>query len=265
MEPKTNEADAELVMIVADLEREFLELCEDRLNEVDEALETMRSGKTSCENEILEIKRHIHSLKGMGKTFGYSSITLMAHTLEDYFETLFEFSEEGIYDVQFFADRIREISVSEQNWPDDVVSQIVRDMPLRARRRTVRRGEHALSILVLMPKGLQRKIVVSELSQFGFNVLIAEDSFDAIEKGIRRRPDLFMSSAVAKDISGLELAGVFHAIKATSHHPFLLVTSSPIDEDSAKKFPPNVTVLHKGSGFARDLMAFFKAQGYKTN
>lgn len=265
MENTAKETDAELVMIVADLEREFLEACEDRLNEVDTALDSLRSEKASNENEILEIKRHIHSLKGMGTTFGFSSITLMAHALEDYFETLFELGEKGIHDVQCFVDRIREISDSEQNWTDETVSHIVRDMPLLAKRRTVRKGGQALTILVLMPKGLQRKIVVTELSQFGFNVLIAENSFDAIEKGIRRRPDLFMSSAVTEDISGMELAGVFHAIKATMHHPFLLVTSTPIDEIESKTMPPNVTVLQKGGYFARDLMAFFKSQDYSTN
>ncbi len=265
MEEPVSEKEAELKMIIADMEREFLDGCEDRLAEIDAALEVLRADRSSGENELLEIKRHVHSLKGLGATFGYSSITLMAHALEDYFESLFQPDDDGIHDVQHFIDRIREIVDSQSNWTDETVAQIVRDMPLKAKRRTVRKDGQALSVLVLMPKGLQRKIVATELSEFGFHVLIAENSFDAIEKGVRLQPDLFMSSVVNEDISGIELAGVFYAIETTESRPFLLVSSTPLDEIETRHFPPTVTVLEKGGNFARDLMAFFKEQNYSTN
>lgn len=265
MEDPVSDKEAELEMIIADMEREFLEGCEDRLEEIDAALETLRNVRSSGDNELLEIKRHVHSLKGLGGTFGFSSITLLAHALEDYFESLFQPDDDGFHDVQHFIDRIREVTDSGINWPDDTVTQIVRDMPLKAKRRTVRKNGQALSVLMLMPKGLQRKIVATELSQFGFHVLIAENSFDAIEKGVRLKPDLFMSSVVNEDISGVELAGVFHAIEATESRPFLLVSATPLNDVETRHFPPTVTVLEKGGNFSRDLMAFFKEQEYSTN
>ncbi len=251
--------DADLAMILADMAAEFLEGCEDRLEEIDSALHRLRSNKGSSENEVMEIKRHIHSLKGMGTTFGFSSISLIAHALEDYFESLFTVDENGIHDVQHFVDRIREVSDSRVNWPDKTVSLIIHDMPLRAKPRTVRRDGKALSILVLMPKGLQRKIVASELAQFGFSVLTAESSIDAIEKALRLQPDLFLSSMVLGDLTGIELAGIFHAVNALSENPFLLVTATDINGKVRQKMPPNVTVIRKGTGFSKDLMAFFKA------
>lgn len=260
-----NGQDADLTMILADMATEFLESCEDRLEEVDQALDRLRSSKGFNENDILEIKRHIHSLKGMGTTFGFSSISLLAHALEDYFEALFVADKNGIHDIQHFVDRIREVAESRINWPDRTVAQIIHDMPLSAKRRTVRKDGLALSILVLMPKGLQRKIVASELSQFGFSVLTAENGVDAIEKSLRLRPDLFMSSMILDDLTGEELAGIFYAIKATSENPFLLVTSTDLEELMQRDLPPNVSVLRKGPSFAKDLMTFFKTHNYAAN
>lgn len=259
------EQDADLTMILADMAAEFLEDCEDRLEEIDKALGRLRTSKSSSENEVLEIKRHVHSLKGLGTPFGFSAISLLAHGLEDYFETMFEVDEGGIHDVQHFVDRMREVADSRTNWPDRTVAQIIHDMPLSAKRRTVRKDGLALSILVLMPKGLQRKIVASELSQFGFSVLTAENSIDAIEKALRLRPDLFMSSMILDDLTGEELAGIFYAIKATSKNPFLLVTSSDLEDQAQRNFPPNVSVLRKGTSFAKDLMTFFKMHNYVTS
>ena len=109
MIPEIDDNDADLAMILADLSREFLEGCEDQLAMIDEQLSKLREKTVQPEHAVLEIKRHVHSMKGMGATFGYSSISLLAHALEDYFETMFEFGPNGYYDLQLYVDRIREI------------------------------------------------------------------------------------------------------------------------------------------------------------
>lgn len=257
-----SEENSDLGVFVSDILLEFLDECEDRLTEIDFALGSLNHKKTLDDVEVLEIKRHVHSLKGMASTFGYSSISLLAHALEDYFETMFAPDETGIHDTQLYVDRMREISEQKENISDSAVAQILRDLPLKATRRTIRKEDHALSILILMPKGLQRRIVASELSQFGFQVLIAQNSLDAIEQGIRLRPDLFMANMVSEDISGLELAGVFNAIKATEKRPFLLVTTTDIEQATLDTFPANIYLLRVGPTFAQDLMTFFAKQGY---
>lgn len=257
--------DADLAMIIADMAQEFLEGCADRLEEVDSALIQLRNKPGSGEHSLLEIKRHIHSLKGMGSTFGYSSISMIAHALEDYFETMFTPSEDGVYDVQLYVDRIREIADTHENLSDETASLMLRDLPLKAKRKTIRKNSQAISILVLMPKGLQRKIVTSELSQFGFSVLIAENSLDAIEKGMRMQPNLFLSSMILEDITGPELAGIFNAIKTTANCPFLLMSATDIDPEERAGYPKNVFVLRKGPKFAREFMAFFTSQGFSSS
>ncbi len=262
MSDELDEQELGLGNAVAEVLQDFLDECEDRLTEIDTALGSLRNKKNLSETEVLEIKRHVHSLKGMGSTFGFSSISLLAHALEDYFETMFSPDETGIHDTQLFVDRIREILEQKENVSDAAVAQILRDLPLKAKRRTIRKENRSLSILILMPRGLQRRIVASELSQFGFNVLIAQSSLDAIEQGIRLQPDLFMANMVSEDISGLELAGVFNAIKVTENRPFLLVSTTDIDAQTRAGYPANIHILRVGPKFAQDLMAFFATQGY---
>jgi len=257
-----NESAADLEMILADMAQEFIEGCEDRLDEIDDCLARLRRQEGTSGNHILEVKRQIHSLKGMGATFQYPSVTLIAHALEDYFETLFEVSQDGIFDVQMFVDRIREIAESQTDLPRDEVLEMLQSMPLKARRRAITKDDKELTLLLHMPQGIQRKIIGKELSQFGFNVTIADTALDAIKAGLSLKPDVIMSTMVADDLSGIELAGVFYAINATRNCPFLLVTAEDVKPDVATELPTNVTILRKGLHFAKDLMGVMKDRGY---
>jgi len=257
-----NESEANLEMILADMAQEFIESCEDRLDDVDVCLGRLQRQEGIAGNDILEVKRHVHSLKGMGATFQFPSVTLIAHALEDYFETLFELSQDGIFDVQLFVDRIREIAENRIDLPRDEALEMLQALPLKARRRSVIKNDKELTLLLHMPQGIQRKIIGKELSQFGFNVVIVDSAIDAIRNGLSLKPDIIMSTMVADDLSGIELAGVFHAVNATRNCPFLLVTAGDVAPRVATDFPENVTILRKGINFARDLMGVMKQHGY---
>lgn len=254
----------DMEMIRADMASEFLAACYDHLTDVDAALVRLRSGNANVEHAILDIKRNIHSLKGMGTTFGFSSISLLAHALEDYFETFFQHDHNGYFDIQLYVDRIREVADSAKNKPDSWVIECINHLPLRARQRSVQSENRQVSFLLLMPKGIQRKIVASELAHFGLNVIIAETSLDAISKAIQLNPSVIMSTMVTDNLTGIELANVFKAIKGTRSCPFLLVTSDDIDEHTKGELPENVTILRKGMGFSIGLMKFLSAQGFSS-
>jgi len=262
MSENSNESDANLEMVLADMAQEFLESSEDRLDEVDTCLVRLRNHQGTDGDDLLEVKRHVHSLKGMGATFRFPSITWIAHALEDYFETLFEITPEGIADVQLFVDRIREIAESRIDMPQDDVRQMLQNLPLTARRRTVTKDNKALTLLLHMPSGIQRKIIGKELSQFGFNVIIVENALDAIRDGLTLAPDIIMSTMVTDSLTGVELAGVFHSVKKTRDCPFLLVTSEDQRQREFAELPENVKILRKGMNFARDLMGVMKEYGY---
>lgn len=254
------ENDPDLEMILADMRQEFIESSEDRLDEVEEAISRLLAKKGKPEYEFLEIKRHVHSIKGMGGSFGFSSVTLWAHALEDYLETAKDIGVDQLWDVQLFVDRIRDILDNGVDVDGHVVADTLKRLPLRGVKRDRTDLKEGLSVLLLMPKGIQRKIVGRELTTFGFKVIIAETSLQAIDLGLIHRPDVVISSMVLDRMSGLELAHVFNSIASTAHQKCLVITASDEVGIAAEDLPDNVRIVHKGLNFSRDLIGFLNEQ-----
>jgi CheY-like chemotaxis protein/HPt (histidine-containing phosphotransfer) domain-containing protein len=252
--------DPDLEMILADMRQEFVESSEDRLDEIEEAISRLLSNKGKPEYEMLEIKRHVHSIKGMGGSFGFSSVTLWAHALEDYMETVKEIGVDQLWDVQLFIDRVRDILEQGHDVDGRAVAEAIKNLPLRGVKRDHTGLKDGLSVLLLMPKGIQRKIVGRELTTFGFKVIIAESTLEAIDLGLTHRPDVIIASMVLDRMNGLELAGVFSAIAATAHHKCLIITASDESDIAGEELPDNVRVVHKGVNFSRDLITFLNEQ-----
>ncbi len=248
--------DPDLAMILADMRQEFIETAEDRLDEVEHSVAVLLGGSRNTDNEILDIKRNIHSVKGMGGSFGFSSVTLWAHALEDYLETARELGADQVSDIQQFVDRMREIVESGNNPDDETTSMAIRTLRLKGRKRDKTGLKEGTSVLLLMPKGIQRKIIGRELITFGFDIMIADSSMQAVDFAITHRPDIVISSQEIDRISGLELAGILNAIHATSHHKFLLMTAAEDVEQLTAQLPDNVRIIRKGINFARDLIKF---------
>lgn len=254
--------DPDLEMILADMRREFIETAEDRLDEVEQSVANLLGDARNVDNEILEIKRHIHSVKGLGGSFGFSSVTLWAHALEDYLETTRDLGVDQLWDIQAFVDRMREIIESGSNPDDETTASAIRKLRLRGRKRDMTGLKAGTSILLLMPKGIQRKIIGRELITFGFDIVIAETSMQAIEFAVTHRPDIVISSQEIDRISGLELAGILNAIHATAHHKFLLMTAAEDVDRLAAQIPDNVRIIRKGVNFARDLIKFLGDEAF---
>jgi DNA-binding NarL/FixJ family response regulator len=251
-------ADAELDMLLADMRQEFIENCEDRLDEVEDSLEQGIDGQVRPDRVLLDIKRNIHSIKGLGTSFGFSSITLFAHSLEDYIETCEEIDKDHLKDIQYFVDRIRDILESGVNLTDDEAVEIIHRLPLHKKSSSQKLNQQDIRVLFLMPKGLQRKIIGRELSTFGFNVIIAETGIAAIDLAITHKPDIIISSMHVNRFSGVELAHIFYNIEATHHARFLLMAASDISEKVIANLPANTTILRKGMAFSKDLFQFLK-------
>jgi len=49
--------------------------------------------------DFVDLQRDIHSLKGSAGTFGFSSVTIVAHRLKDYIEATRRLSNEQLMDV----------------------------------------------------------------------------------------------------------------------------------------------------------------------
>lgn len=256
------EADPDLEMILADLRNEYVAEAEDRLDEIEHAIALMLADKGRPENNQLEIKRHVHTLKGSSGSFGFPAISIWSHALEDYFETIQDVGTDQLWDIQLFVDRIRSVLESGENPNDREIAKAVKNLPLRGLTRDRTPLKAGMSVLLLMPRGIQRKIISRELTTFGFKVIIVESSLKAVDLAITLRPDIVISSLVLDRISGIELSRVLAAIDATANHKFLLMTSSDEVEEIAETLPDHVSVVHKGRTFSSDLIKFLSAQKF---
>jgi len=251
--------DAELEMILADMRQEFIESCEDRLDEVEDALMRGISGKGRIADSILDVKRNVHSVKGLGSSFGFNSVSLLAHSTEDYIETCEEIEVDNLKDIQFFIDRIRSILEAGEDPSEDATAEIIHNLPLIGRKiHSPKLKDQDIRLLFLMPKGIQRKIIGRELATFGFNVITAESSVSAIDLAMTHKPDIIISSMVVGRLTGIELARIFSVIEATYHSRFLLVTASDLSADKLETLPKNTTILRKGMNFSKDLYQFLR-------
>ena len=64
--------------ILLELRREFLIEARDRLDDAQAALEGIYTGTIDRGEAITVMRRNVHSLKGMGKSFGFPTVSLVA-------------------------------------------------------------------------------------------------------------------------------------------------------------------------------------------
>jgi len=81
-----------------------------------------------------------------------------------------------------------------------------------------------VTVLLVMPAGVQRKLVGAKLSSIGFDVSFINSPLQAIEVAFSVTPHAILSSQELPGFSGSELAAVFKAIKTMSRIPSLFMS-----------------------------------------
>lgn len=251
------EVDPDLQMILADMRQEFIEDTSDKLEEIEQAIARLRSGTGKVENNVMEIKRLMHTVKGGGGSFGFPTVSKVAHAFEDYLETTGDIQNIHSDDILLFCDAIASILDSGRE-PDDVhANMMLRSLPTgrgQAGRHMLDRG---VAILV-MPRGVQRKIIAQELAQFGYKVHILDDPLRAIDMAITLKPDFIISTLALDRISGLEFAWILRMIASTQNVKCAVVTADHITDELLESLPPKTSLIRKGPSFAPELMKFIR-------
>jgi len=261
--------------LIAGLARDFIENSSDSLDVVDTVITELAVGNGG---DFLELQRRVHSIKGGGGTFGFPAVTLIAHALEDYIETSGiasggidgidgktgsgDIGEKQLRAMQLYADAIRDILDKGVNPGDSETTDILRRLPANAQAIAfVDQTPRDIGFLLVMPKGLQRRIIGEELVSCGFRVNTAKNAVRAIEFGLANPPDIIAANMFIEDMTGIELARVFKTIDATSKAKFLLMTSSETIDAKTIGLPLNAKIVRKGNHFSEDLTEHLMAWG----
>jgi CheY-like chemotaxis protein/HPt (histidine-containing phosphotransfer) domain-containing protein len=240
--------------MMARLRREFVDTADDRLGTLDELVDEIRQKKPDSPERMSEFRRIAHSLKGMGGTFGYPLISVIAHRLEDYIETEDDLHTDIIEDVQIFLDRMRDVIEGTLGADDPNTADIVRALPIKRAGFDVDNIQALdVEVMTVMPKGMATTIVEKELRACGYRVSNVEDPIQALEYAVRTKPDMVMASGVLPGLTGVDLACAFRAMPVTRNIPVVLFTSFGRDHKSLVGLPKEVPIVKKGGSFSEDL------------
>ena len=117
--------------IIANLTHEFLVDAADRLGELGILVSKAIAGELDMPSVLADIRREVHTLKGTGSTFGFPSVTVIAHHLENYLADLETLDIRLLDDVLRFFDRMQDITDSGENPDDEALAGIVRALPAK--------------------------------------------------------------------------------------------------------------------------------------
>lgn len=235
------------------LKTDYIEGSGDKLDGIDAIIDRLYRGDGDRGADVVDMQREIHSLKGSAGTYGFSSVSLIAHRLEDYIEATNRLSKDQLRDVQTYIDEIRRIFQSGVNPTETEMDAILRALPSGTATLVSAQEVRHVIVLLVMPKGVQRRLVGGELASCGFELSFAESPLEAIGLALSLKPDIVVSSMEMEPLTGAELGRVLKTIEATSKAAFVLITSHEDDSGILKTLPEGAHVIHKGPKFSEQL------------
>lgn len=234
---------------------EFMDDARDRLAVVYEALDAVSKGVRTGADVIGVIRIEGHNLKGMGTSFGFPTVSLIAHRLEDYLAGLKDLEQRHINDVQVFLDRISETVERVEQPAVAETNQIIRALPVRYQFDITDVTISNVEVMLVTPSKVIARKLEGEMAACGFRVVRVSDPIESISLAVRVPPDFLVASMVMDGLSGLDLIRGLHAMSNTKNVPMALLTSLSLDHPSLQEIPKGVAVIRAGEHFADDFAA----------
>jgi chemotaxis protein histidine kinase CheA len=228
--------------VIAALRGEFRVDAQDRLAQLDSDLVRVRKKTVTGASALSELCREIHTLKGNGGSFGYPTISVIAHRLESYITGISDLDDALIDDIMVFLDRMRDVLDCDDDG-DDKTAEIVRALPVHTIGRMPDTDGANLEVLLAASTPIIGRAVEGEFKLQGCRVTMLNNPIDAFAMAIRMRPDVVVASAISKDISGADMAAAFRSMQATQNIVFALLTSFPRTHPELKDLPAEILLI----------------------
>jgi len=255
--PSKNEVD----VILARLKLEFVENTRDQLDEIETRIDWLDSGREMSADDLYDVQRNIHNIKGQGATFGFPLVGRVAHLFEDYLENVGGVKQGNIKDLRVYIETMTNILMSGENYSLPQAEDLLRALPTGRAMSFSSQETHDVDVLLVMPRGLQRRLVATELMSCGFHVNRAHDSMEALSYALDITPDIIFTSYDVTPFNGSELARVFASIERLQSIHFVLFTSYEQGDAHLADLPDNVSVVEKRQDYAKSLSALLMEWG----
>ncbi len=250
---------------LARLRLEFIEMAREWLDEIDTAIDDIYNHRGDRGEQFVDLQRHIHTIKGSAGSHGLKLVSLICHRLEDYLESTRRLEHEQWLEVQRFIDQIRAAMDSGSDPAGSEQEKIMAGLPSSATRQLTTgfsdQERRQVVVLVVMPAGLQRKMVGTELASCGFDISFAKNPLEAINLAVTLKPQVVLSDQEFDTISGADLAGIFALIKTTRDCHFAVITSYDEMTGELALLPHKVKILKKDKQFMESLTEYLMGIG----
>jgi CheY-like chemotaxis protein/HPt (histidine-containing phosphotransfer) domain-containing protein len=236
-----------------DLKGEFLMDARDGLRKMEDFLNEIYLGAVDSGDILVQMKREVHTLKGMGSAFGLPLITVLCHRLEDYIESIRGFSVQQSIDIQFHIDRIWDIVRHEKNPGKAQTKEVLRSLPIFREVSDSEIKEQQVEVLVVSRSRTIGLKIKDELSAYDFRVVSASNAEEALSMTVAMHPDIVITSGVLEMISGFDLVRAMVAMSITRDIPLVVVTSFDLEHPEIIALPSDIPVVQLGASLAKEL------------
>ncbi len=252
----------DLDMIIASMRDDFVVDGLDKLDEIDTALDQIDDGHGKYDNHLLEVKRIAHSIKGLGGSFGFISVSRIAHALEDFLEVSGSDGRIPIPETRVHIETMRRVLNSGTEPPEEETAMLLDTLPAPTQPGAAAVKRFKGKAVLLLPSGVQRKIIARELNSFGLRTTVFDDPLHGIDFALSGATDLLITTMQMKRMTGLELAQAMAVFERTRHVKVAVLTADT-DHLDGITVPANAHVIAKGPSFGRDMMQYLTDAGFK--
>ena len=247
----------DLDTVMEELRKSFYDTARQKLTDLEAQITTLSAmGREDSEVEA-NMRREIHSLKGMGGTFGFPAITSVSHRLEDFVANVGGFSKRSD-DVLVFIDCLSDILDMEPHPDNAAIAKIVRDLPAGTAKSSVDTPARKIEVLLVVPNQVLRPLLQHHLERNGCRVVGADSPFEALELSVRTLPELVISSVVLTGLDGIDLLRSLSAMTSTASINLAALTSWSRDDPLLADLPQKAGVISTDETLETDLLTVLR-------
>ena len=246
----------QIAPIYRELRGEFLDTAREKL---DDMLARFRGAEAETEDAdagLQSFLRSLHSLKGQGSSFGFHSLSVISHLLEDRMcrKSPAEFG--GCTEIVAFLDRMTEIVETGVEPAEGALEGILAglDNPYRA---AAENAAGMRNVAIVSGSGTITQLLRFGLEESGFRSVSHSDPYTALPFIVRTRPDAVVCTAELVGLSGFDLVHALVSMPATGDIPVALLTSHGADHPRVKALPRAASCVHVGPDMIERLVAAF--------
>lgn len=230
--------------IMRQLRVEFIEYARETLHAMDENLRRGATFPDQSGPALLDLRRACHNLKGQGESFGFPTITILAHRMEDFLADVGQALALNQSELFVFIDWMTRIIESGVDLDEEQARRVIRKLP-----SPVRMGEGAEAVnakpeaLVVSASQSLGQLMRASLEHAGLKAINVGNPFDGLQIAARTLPDLVVTTVVMDGLSGVDIACALRAMPKTEKIPVLMVSSLPEGHPTLKRAPNDVIIL----------------------